>query len=44
MGKDPAVSLYRLSSEDHTAFFMGLVQKNAPYNLVYDRERVVASQ
>ncbi len=37
MWSDPPVDLYKLSTEDHFAFLVGLTVGEAPYDLVHDR-------
>ena len=43
MWRDDAVSLYAISTEDHIKFFQGLVNQNADYNMIYDRQRAAAN-
>lgn len=43
MWKDPAVDLYKLPTDDHRAFILGLAVGDAPYNLVHEREKAAAA-
>ncbi len=43
MWKDEAVDIYKVSTDDHRSFAIGLVMGDAPYNLIHEREKQAAA-